>query len=52
HGHALWIPEPDESLPDAYKMQGILVGDVGMFTRGGGFDFLYNIHRAGDDPIN
>ncbi|KAF9023124.1 hypothetical protein BDZ89DRAFT_922425, partial [Hymenopellis radicata] len=41
HGHALWIPKPDESLPDAYKIQGISVGDVGVFTPHGGFDFLY-----------
>ena len=40
------------NLPIPYRAQGVRVGDVGIFTENGGFDFLFNICVPGDDPIN
>ena len=39
-------------LPIRYRAQGVRVGDVGIFTENGGFDFLFNICVPTDDPIN
>jgi hypothetical protein len=39
-------------LPIPYRTQGVHVGDVGIFTENGGFDFLFNICVPRDDPIN
>lgn len=39
-------------LPIPYRAQGVRVGDVGIFTENGGFDFLFNICVPRDDPIN
>ena len=52
HGLPFWTPEPDANLPVAYKNQGISIGDLGLLTDDGGFDYLFNIHATADDPIN
>jgi hypothetical protein len=39
-------------LPIPYRAQGVRVGDVGLFTESGAFDFLFNICVPRDDPIN
>ncbi|PPQ78276.1 hypothetical protein CVT25_011735 [Psilocybe cyanescens] len=39
-------------LPVAYQTQGIGIGDVGIITDYGGFDFLFNICASHTDPIN
>ncbi|SJL10336.1 uncharacterized protein ARMOST_13720 [Armillaria ostoyae] len=52
HGYPLWIPEPDYSLPDAYRDKGVSVGDLDILTEDGGFDFLFNICVDADDPVN
>ena len=51
-GFPLWIPQLNVLLPIPYRAKGICVGDVGIVTAFGGFDFLFNICRTRDDPIN
>ncbi|KAF8996273.1 hypothetical protein BDQ17DRAFT_1217796, partial [Cyathus striatus] len=52
HGFPLWFPEPDSSCSVEYCCKGVLVGDVGVITSDGGFDFLFNIWLEAQDPIN
>lgn len=52
HGFPHWEPDPDENLPQKYIDKGISVGDVGIITEDGGFDFLFSICFPSDDPIN
>lgn len=52
HGLPLWRPEPDANLPEAYTKQGISIGDLGLLTDDGGFDYLFNIHANAHDPVN
>ena len=51
-GRPMQHPGPSRSLPDAYRRRGITVGDVGIFTKFGGFDFLFNICLPANHPIN
>ncbi|KAL0058243.1 SCF ubiquitin ligase complex subunit cdc4 [Marasmius tenuissimus] len=52
HGYPLWCPDPNDALSDDYKANGIQIGDVGVVTEDGGFDFAFNVLREADDPIN
>ncbi|KIK57597.1 hypothetical protein GYMLUDRAFT_75530 [Collybiopsis luxurians FD-317 M1] len=51
NGYPMWRPEPSETLPEHAKL-GVDVGDVGLITEDGGFDFLFNIFLPADHPIN
>jgi len=51
-GFALYIPQPNRRLPIAYRRVGICIGDVGVITPDGGFNFLFNICVPHDDPAN
>ena len=46
-GSPLWIPEPNRKLTIAYQRRGIGIGDVGIRTEFGAFDFLFNIRPEG-----
>jgi len=52
HGLPFWTPEPDANLPEAYRERGLSIGDLGLLTDDGGFDYLFNIHATADDPVN
>lgn len=43
-GYPLWYPDLDENLPATYLEQGVRIGDVGIITEGGQFDFKFNVH--------
>ncbi|KAF9030964.1 hypothetical protein BDZ89DRAFT_1064289 [Hymenopellis radicata] len=52
HGYPLWIPDPDANLGAACRARGLSIGDVGLLTQDGGFDYLFNILAGAHDPIN
>ncbi|KAJ7193799.1 hypothetical protein GGX14DRAFT_315241, partial [Mycena pura] len=52
HGYPLFRPQPPEDLPSEYRKTGVSVGDVGVITADGYFDFIFNICTPADSPIN
>jgi hypothetical protein len=52
HGYPLWVPKPPDNLPQEYRDRGVDVGDVGIVTSNGIFDFLFSICLPSDHPIN
>ncbi|KAJ7723408.1 G-protein alpha subunit-domain-containing protein [Mycena metata] len=51
-GYPLWLPEPYDDLPPAYTDGGVSIGDVGVITSDGAFDFVFNICVPSDHPVN
>ena len=51
-GFPLWIPQSNLRLSCSYRRRGVSIGDVGIFTAGGGFDFLFNICLPAGHPSN
>ncbi|EDR11697.1 uncharacterized protein LACBIDRAFT_314198 [Laccaria bicolor S238N-H82] len=51
-GFPLWIPQPNTTLSRSYQRRGVSIGDVGIFTSNGGFDFLFNVCLPAGDPSN
>lgn len=51
-GYPLWFPEPFDDLPVEYKGRGVSIGDVGIITENGAFDYIFSICRSADDPAN
>ena len=50
HGYPLYRPEPAKSLPSNLRRKGIRIGDVGLITQDGSFDFLFNVCKAAINP--
>ncbi|KIK52188.1 hypothetical protein GYMLUDRAFT_50052 [Collybiopsis luxurians FD-317 M1] len=51
-GYPLWNPRPGDWLPPVYKEAGVRIGDVGIVTEFGEFDYLFNVCLPPDDPVN
>ena len=51
-GSPLWLPAANRRLPIEYRRCGICIGDVGLITASGSFDFLFNILLPADHPIH
>ncbi|KAF9001022.1 hypothetical protein BDQ17DRAFT_1244886 [Cyathus striatus] len=51
-GFPLWCPNPNKNLYPDYVASGIRIGDVGIITSNGEFDFLFNICLSADHPVN
>ncbi|KAF8731068.1 hypothetical protein AX14_005236, partial [Amanita brunnescens Koide BX004] len=47
-GYPLYMPTPSIGLPPAYRKNGIRVGDVGVITANGAFEYLFNVCRYHD----
>jgi hypothetical protein len=52
HGYPLFVPKPNDNLPRECLSQGVSIGDVGIVTSDGAFDYLFNICHPADHPIN
>ncbi|KIK53906.1 hypothetical protein GYMLUDRAFT_106946, partial [Collybiopsis luxurians FD-317 M1] len=52
-GYPLWKPKAQGArLPDAYKREGVHIGDVGILNEFGGFTYLFNVFHSPDHTIN
>ena len=51
-GSPVWLPSPSTTLSIEYRRRGVSIGDVGIFTASGGFDFMFNICLPPNHPIN
>ncbi|KAJ7017402.1 hypothetical protein C8F04DRAFT_468212 [Mycena alexandri] len=51
-GFPLYVPDPPQNLPAAYRKKGVAIGDVGRVTPEGIFDFFFNIYLSADHPVN
>ncbi|KAJ6517567.1 hypothetical protein DFH09DRAFT_1195245 [Mycena vulgaris] len=51
-GFPLYVPGPQQNLPEEYQRNGVSLGDVGRVTPDGIFDFFFNIYLPADHPIN
>ena len=52
NGYPLWDPQPKRHFGDPSSPAGVAIGDVGIITTNGGFDFLFNVCVPPDHPIN
>jgi hypothetical protein len=52
HGYPMWVPKPPDNLPECYRARGVCLGDIGIVTRDGVFDFLFSICLPSDHAIN
>lgn len=50
-GTPLWVPQTSSGHPIPYRAKGVSIGDVGILTHDGAFDFLFNICHPAGHPI-
>ena len=48
-GYPLYMPTPSGGLPEAHRKSGIRVGDVGVITANGAFDFRFNACQSDEE---
>ena len=51
-GYPLWLPGPNNRLPQEYREAGLRIGDVGVVTADGTFDVFFNICLPEDHPLH
>ncbi|KAJ7923528.1 hypothetical protein B0H13DRAFT_2655156 [Mycena leptocephala] len=51
-GHALFLPQPPTNLPRELQIQGTQIGDVGVVTKQGSFDRIFNILHGSEHQFN
>ncbi|KAF9062302.1 hypothetical protein BDP27DRAFT_295165 [Rhodocollybia butyracea] len=53
NGYPLWRPKlNNSSLPLLHRQEGVRIGDIGIITDTGGFDYLFNICHDASHPLN
>jgi hypothetical protein len=52
HGFPIYFPGLFDSLPTACRDRGVSIGDVGIITEDGGFDFLFNVCLPDNHAVN
>ncbi|KAK0451366.1 uncharacterized protein EV420DRAFT_1274226 [Desarmillaria tabescens] len=52
HGYPSWLPDMPSNWPEAYLCHGTQIGDVGFLDEHGGFEYLFNVCKSAEDPIN
>ena len=52
HGFPLHRPALSDDLPTECHDRGVSIGDVGLITESGAFDYLFNICKPRDHPVN
>lgn len=52
HGYPLWLPEPISNLPPDCVRHGTQIGDLGYLADNGGFNYLFNVFKDAEDPVN
>lgn len=51
-GYPLYVPQPYSDISEEYMRKGVRVGDVGIVTKDGAFDFLFNVCPSQNNLIN
>ncbi|KAJ7261156.1 hypothetical protein C8J57DRAFT_1337226 [Mycena rebaudengoi] len=52
HGYPLFCPQPSDDLPEEYRRAGASIGDVGVVTGDGYFDYIFNICAPENSEMN
>ena len=50
--HALYIPHLNISLSRLRRQQGVRIGDVGIITQNGAFDFMFSVYSSPSDSAD
>ncbi|TFK37375.1 hypothetical protein BDQ12DRAFT_724216 [Crucibulum laeve] len=51
-GFPLWLPQPDVSLQILHRREGVKIGDLGIITHKGGFEYVLNAWTPRGVPPN